>query len=691
MTEIWRGHSEMIDSICHYFRARTVPAALLVLALLLCPGARGTDKDKDKDKSENDKKAEKDKPKKQKIEPWIEVRTTHFIVASDGGEKTARRFAAQFETLLRIFQATLPKARVTNGLPVRLLVARDGESFARVVPEFPFSKTRDQPSGLFVSGPEKTYIIIRANAGGKFVFQDIYHDYARTVLQLSYHSLPPWIEEGYASVYNSVTFNERGSRLERPDPNDMSTLFESPLLPLDLVLGADRQSPYYSPGNKDTVFFAEARVLLQYLITEPAISGTGALDRYLTEVTGGTGLLQAARDAFGDLNQLQSKLETYVHEVNGPPYDFAFSNPVDVGGPPRLMTEAESEARIADFHSLRGRDSDAEDSLEDALMKEPGLAEAEQDLGFVELKRENLSDAEQHLERAIQLDPKDALNFYGLGLVAVDKAGHEEVPGAAVDAFEKSVALNADFAPAWFNLAQLYAERDNTLPKALNASQRAAALAPGKGEYQLLMASILNQMGRAEGARKTASEVKDTAADRKTADKAGELVSQISSPKQKPGAVTASYPAAPATAAPAKPAESSMPKLERRTEPDAKPASTTSASNSPAPVPAAASTATVPAESISVYARVYSMIGTISEVTCSLPPQILLTLKSMTIALKLHAENFDKLSIKSAETAPPAKENSCAGLRGRTARISYHLVSDKGWDGEIQDVELRGQ
>jgi len=84
------------------------------------------------------------------------------------------------------------------------------------------------------------------------------------------------------------------------------------------------------------------------------------------------------------------------------------------------------------------------------------------------------------------------------------------------------------------------------------------------------------------------------------------------------------------------------------------------------------------------------MIGTVLEVNCGLAPQVQLTLKSLTISLKLHADNFDRLAIKVADgAAGPANENACAGLRGRTARISYHLVSDKGWDGEIQDVELR--
>jgi tetratricopeptide (TPR) repeat protein len=670
----------MIAFIFHQLQRKAVPASLLLFALALCPAARAADKEKE---------IKKDKEKKEKIEPWTEIRTAHFIVASDGGEKTARRFGDQFETLLHVFQMTLPKARITNGLPTRLLVSRDGQSFARVVPEFPFSKTRDQPAGAFVSGPEKTYIALRANAGGKFIFQDIFHDYANVVLKLSYHNLPPWAEEGYTSVYNNVTFNDRGARMERPDPDDMSTLFESPLLPLDQVLGADRASPYYSPGNKQSVYFAESRVLLHYLVTDSPLAKTNAMERYLAAVSGGTDYLAAAREAFGDLNQLQSNLEAWIKNVNGPAFDFAPSGPAEITSAPHLLTAAESEARIADFLSLRGRDGDAEDKLEDALMMEPSLAEAEQNLGFVELKRDNPDDAQKHLERAAQLDPKDGLNFYGLGLLALDKARHDEVSPAAVDAFEKSVALNPEFGPAWYNLAMLYEQRDQTLPKALSAAQRASALWPGNAEYRLELATILDQMGRLDEARKTATEAKEAATDRKIADKAGDLVARIGSPKQPAGA-TATYPAAKPAAG--KSPGDSVPKLERRTEPDAKPSPAAAPPPAPAaPTPVSASAASAPAEATSVYARVYSMIGTISEVTCSLPPQIVLTLKSMTISLKLHADNLEKVSIKSVDSSVPSKENFCAGLRGRAARISYHLVSDKGWDGEIQDVELRGQ
>src|SRR6266849_1512008 len=95
-------------------RPRAILATVFLVAALVLPGARAADKDKDK---------KPEKEKKEKIEPWVEIRTAHFIVASDGGEKTARRFADEFETLYRVFQSTMPNSRVGTGVPIRILAA----------------------------------------------------------------------------------------------------------------------------------------------------------------------------------------------------------------------------------------------------------------------------------------------------------------------------------------------------------------------------------------------------------------------------------------------------------------------------------------------------------------------------------------------------------------------------------------
>jgi tetratricopeptide (TPR) repeat protein len=535
-----------------------------------------------------------------------------------------------------------------------------------------------------VSGAEKTYIGIRANASGHFPYVEIFQNYARQVLKLSYRNLPPWLEEGYSTVYGNVTFNDRGVRLERPDPEDLSVLFESPLLPLDLVLHVDRTSGYYSPGNKGSVYFAESRVLVHFLISDPQFAGTKSMERYVTAVEGGTDSLQAARNAFGDLNQLQTKLEAFVKYVNGPPAEIAINGGSDSGGAARTLSAPEIEARMADFLAVRGRSEDAQDKLEEALTSEPSLPEAEQSLGFIMLKKGNSEDAKKHFERAAQLDPKDALNFYGLGLVAVSKGGNEGVPAGAADAFEKAAALNPEFAPAWYNLAMIYSQRNETLQKALADAQHAASLVPGDSGYQLQLAALLDRLGHSDEARKTAARVQETASDRATADKAGDLMARMSKP-QIPAA-----PPATVSNAPARPPSDSGVRIERKTEPESKPSA---ASTGSVAVPATPKTEPAPAPAPPLFSatRVYSMVGTITDVTCAIAPQIQITLKSLTLVMKLHASDLAKVSIKSAGSDAAPKSTFCSNLRGRSARISYVLVLNQPWDGEMQEVEFRSQ
>jgi len=665
----------MIASFQDSVRPRTGATALLLVVALFSPSARGADKDK-----------KEEKEKKEKIEPWVEVGTSHFIAASDDGEKTARRYAVEFEELLRVFQSTMPNCRVSNGIPVRLLVARDGPSFGRMIPEFRFDKRhdREQPPGVFVAGPEKTFIGLRANASGRFRFEGIYSDYAREVLRLSYRNLPPWLEAGYSSVFASLTFTDRGARLERPDPDDLSVLTESPLLPLDLLLQVDRNSGYYTSSDKNTVYYAESRILVHFLVADSQTSGTKSLAQYVEAVQGGADSLQAARKIFGDLSQLQAKLEAFIKEVHGSGADIPASGAGDSGGAARTLSTAETDARMADFLASRGKDDDARDKLEEAIKSEPSLAEGEQALGFLLLRRNELDEAQKHFERAAQLDAKDALNYYGLGGIAVIRAHNGGPSGGAAEAFEKAVALNPNFAPAWYGLGAIYSDRAETLEKALTDTQRAASLVPGDSDYQLGVATLLSRLGRTDEARKAAAGVKESATDRDTANKAGDLLARMSKPQPSSAPGAASGPMVPP---PAEPADTT-PRIERKPEPVPQaPIPVTTAE--PTTVSTASSEAPVPP--LFSETKTYSMLGTITEVNCASSPQVQITLKSLTILMKLHAEDLAKVLIRTAGSEAPAKNVSCASLRGRSVRVSYSLVLDKAWDGEMQSVELRSQ
>lgn len=650
--------------------------ALPLLAATLCPVVRGADKDKDKEKKED---------KKEKVEEWVEVRTEHFVVASDGGEKTARHVADQFELLARVLQTTMPNARLTRGIPIQILAAKDGPTFAKLFPEFPFDKRRAQPPGQFFDGPAKTYIGIRTNAPGPVPFEDIYRDYSMMVLKLSYRNLPPWLEVGYSSVYADLILSDREARLSRPEPDDMSTLFESPLLPLDIVLGAGRDSPYYSAAGKSTVFSAESRALLHLLLTDPQFAGTKDMEQFISRVEGGADPLASARQVFGDLTQLQASLDAYVKQTKSPPVQITTAGGSDSSGAAKALSAAESDARMGDFEAARGRRGDARDKLEEALRQEPSLEEAEQSLGFLSLQTNELEEADQHFTRAMALDANDAMNYYGQGLVAMGRGGHVGVPVGAVVAFEKTVALNPDFAPAWFNLATIYVLRDDTLQKALADAQRAASLEPGESSYQRQVAAILDRQGQIADERKAVAAPQTTPSNsRASADTASASrqipQQQTSSPSSGPSASTGGTP--PAPSATGTTGRIGSTRIERKTEPgDSAPAATPSV---PRTEPVAPPPPIEPTET-----RVYSMMGTITDVVCTGAPQIQITLKSQMIVMKLHADNFAQVTVKSAGSSAPIKNTACASLRGRSAKVSYLLVSGKAWDGEIQVVEFR--
>jgi hypothetical protein len=620
---------------------------------------------------------DKDKEKEKKVEPWVEIHSEHFIVASDGGEKTARRILDVFETLRHVIQATMPNSRPDTGIPIRILAAKDGKGFATIFPEFPYDKKQSQPEGLFVAGREKNYIALRANASGPIPYEEIFNTYARLVLKQSYRNLPPWLELGYASAYGGLMLGDKGVKLGHPNPEDLSALWQSPLLPLDLVLHVDSGSPYYTSGNKVTVFSAESRALVHYFLSLPQGSGTQTIERFIGLVEKGADPLQAARQTFGDLNQLQGKLDSYIKQSTSGPVDSMAVSGTEGASGAHTLSLAETGAMIGDFALARGRTGDAEEKLADAIKLDPSLASAEESLGYLAIQQQRMDDADTHFKRATQLDSKSALAYYGQGLVAMSRNGATGVPVGAIAAFERTVAAAPGFAPAWYNLSSLYSQRKETMQKALEAAQRAASLVPGDSGYQDQVAMVLQEMGRTDDGRKVADSPRKPSDDRAVADRAAGSLDRSPQPKTPAPAANASV------AASAPIAERTL-RIEHKEEPESKPVATAS-NAAPEKMNAPAS----PAISNSSESHVYSMVGKISNVNCGNAPQIEITVKALTIEMKLHAADAARLTIKSEGTTPLAKGSACSGLRGRTARVSYQFVQDKKWDAEIEAIELR--
>src|SRR5215468_4387701 len=66
---------------------------------------------------------------------WIEVRSPHFTVATNAGEKEGRRIADQFELIRATFHSAFPGLRVDIAQAVVVIAAKNEATMKQLVPE----------------------------------------------------------------------------------------------------------------------------------------------------------------------------------------------------------------------------------------------------------------------------------------------------------------------------------------------------------------------------------------------------------------------------------------------------------------------------------------------------------------------------------------------------------------------------
>jgi hypothetical protein len=117
-----------------------------------------------------------------RVENWVEVRSAHFIVATDSNEKQARRIADQFERMRAVFQKQLPKLQVDPGTPIIVLAVKDEKDFRMLEPQEYLAKGQLKLGGVFLRAADKNYVLMRLDAEGEHPYEVVYHAYTLLVV-----------------------------------------------------------------------------------------------------------------------------------------------------------------------------------------------------------------------------------------------------------------------------------------------------------------------------------------------------------------------------------------------------------------------------------------------------------------------------------------------------------------------------
>src|SRR3569832_357646 len=92
---------------------------------------------------------------------WIEVKTPHFRVISDASEGRTKKAAIAFEQMRAVLGIVLNKARMEHGEDFVVIGAQDEGTMKELLPAFWEDRGHAKPAGVFHSGADRDYAIVR--------------------------------------------------------------------------------------------------------------------------------------------------------------------------------------------------------------------------------------------------------------------------------------------------------------------------------------------------------------------------------------------------------------------------------------------------------------------------------------------------------------------------------------------------
>jgi len=434
---------------------------------------------------------------------WTEVRSPHFLVATNGTERQGRQLASRFEAIRSVFENTLG-LRVEPGKPFVVMGFKDEKSMRAAMPRFWEEKGLAHPVGWFMPGQDKVYAVIRLDAGEDGAYGTVYHEYTHMVLDLNVRSLPLWMEEGLAQFYGFSMIGASEVGLGRPDASCILRLRAAKLIPLAELFRVTHDSPFYTDADKTPTFYAQSWALTHYLMLAEK-TGPGQrnrVSRFLALRSQGVGMGEATRQIFSDSAKLQAALARYV-ERSAFRYVLVKTKAGDISGDTgaRALSRAETAARLGDFMLHDRRPQDARPLLEEAARLQPDLATAQESLGFLFMRQGERAEALRRFDLAIAADSQSFLAHYYHAVLTLEERGATDGGGEAEASLLTALRLNPGFAPASIALARIYLEDGQKVERALELVRKAVNIEPGNFSYQMMLASVLVRSRRYDEAR----------------------------------------------------------------------------------------------------------------------------------------------------------------------------------------------
>src|SRR5580704_3277337 len=429
---------------------------------------------------------------------WIELRSPHFVVVTNASEHQARQVAEQFETIRSVFQEYFRTASI-NDRPLIIIAASDQSTFRPLLPEAWTQKGAARRSGIYLNGPDKSYIGLQVDQP----YEKIYHEYVHYLMRRMNPRLPTWMVEGLAEFYANVRIESKKVLVGTPSASNLTILSQRTLLPLTTLFEVNASSPYYNEESKISIFYAESWALTHYLMARDWDENSNRLSDFIGLLGPNVSQVDAARKTIGDPAVLEPALNEYVHKFAFTAVRLERAQMEQGDYRVRPLSDAESLAVRADFMTHEGQYVKAQHTLEEALKLDPKLADAYENMAFLYFRQDKKADAEKWSEQAVALNPQGYLAnyFYGASLLR-ESLPNDSTVAAAEASLRTAVRSNPEFAPAYDALAFCLARPGShqNLDEAHRMALAAVERDPSDLGHRVRVVEVLLAMGRQDDA-----------------------------------------------------------------------------------------------------------------------------------------------------------------------------------------------
>ncbi|HEY6970094.1 MAG TPA: tetratricopeptide repeat protein [Candidatus Angelobacter sp.] len=420
---------------------------------------------------------------------WVEIRSPHFSVVTDAGEKRGREVALRFEQMRAVFGKLMAKAKVNLPIPLEIVAFRNSKEFKQFVPLWHGKPT--QLAGLFQPGEDRCFIMLDLSVENSF--QVVFHEYAHQLLNGNVsQATDPWFDEGFAEFFSTIEVDAKEARVGKASENAYQVLQQNSKLKIIDLFRVRHNSAAYNESDRRGVFYAESNMLVHYLYDNQLVPKAALY--FDLERTGNVSVEDAIQKAFGMTSaQLDKVLSNYVS--SGKSKYFVIPTPPDIvstGYTTTPFSAADASALMADMH-LHSPDyqDKAISEFQEILKTDPDNAAACRGLGYAYLRKHQYGEAGEYFRKAAKLDSKDPrVHYYSAMLMSREGsfASRADLP-SVIKELETAIALDPNFADPYSMLGFALAYSGDAA-KGLEAMQKAVSLSPRNESYQFNLAQI---------------------------------------------------------------------------------------------------------------------------------------------------------------------------------------------------------